>query len=146
MLFFEQQMNQSTDNMAKLEVWANMPVKDVERTREFFKQLGFKVNGSHESPEIASFIFSDDHFVIHFFRKDLFEKSAGNAVTETAKGSEIMFTIGAESQAAVDSFKEIVIKAGGAVVTEPTKIPEGYNFVFADLDDHRWNVFYRNPQ
>ena len=138
-------MNQLIDNMAKLEIWANMPVKDVERTRDFFKQLGFKVNGSHENPEIASFIFSDDHFVIHFFRQDIFEQSAGNTVFETSKGSEIMFTIGAESQVAVDSFKELVIKAGGKVVTEPTKIPEGYNFVFADPDAHRWNVFYRNP-
>lgn len=146
MIFSEQITNQSVNNMAKLEVWANMPVKDVERTRDFFKRLGFKVNGSHESPEIASFIFSDDHFVIHFFRQDMFEKSAGNAVSGTSQGSEIMFTIGAESKAAVDSFKEIVIKAGGTVVTEPTKIPEGYNFVFSDLDDHRWNVFYRNPQ
>ncbi|MCF0055281.1 VOC family protein [Dyadobacter sp. CY356] len=132
--------------MAKLEVWANMPVKDVERTRDFFKQLGFKVNGSDESLEIASFIFSDDHFVIHFFRQDIFEQSAKSAVFETYKGSEIMFTIGAESQAAVDSFKQKVIQAGGKVVTEPMNIPEGYNFVFADPDAHLWNVFYHNPQ
>lgn len=28
-------------------IWANMPVQDIERTRSFFTQLGFKPNPDH---------------------------------------------------------------------------------------------------
>jgi len=132
--------------MAKLEVWANMPVKDVKRTRDFFKKMGFKLNGSHDSDDIASFIFSDDHFVIHFFKEDKFVQTSGNESSDTSKTSEIMFTIAADSKTVVDDWCDKVKQAGGMIVTAPTEIPEGYNLVFADLDGHRWNVFFRNPQ
>ncbi|NIJ52372.1 VOC family protein [Dyadobacter arcticus] len=98
--------------MAKLEVWANMPVKDVERTRDFFKKMGFKVNGPHESADIASFIFSDDHFVIHFFKEDKFIQIARNESPDTSKTSEIMFTIAADNKAAVDEWYDKVKQAG----------------------------------
>ena len=132
--------------MAKMDVWANMPVKDIGKTYRFFSQLGFKVNGQHESKEVASFIFSEDHFVIHFFEHDHFAQNVGNAVFNPSVGSEILFTLAAESKAAVDQWRVKVVEAGGTIVTEPTEISEGYNLVFADLDDHRWNVFYRQPQ
>ena len=123
-----------------------MPVKDIEKTHHFFKQLGFKVNGSHESNEIASFIFSEDHFVIHFFEYDRFAQNVGHTVSNPPGGSEILFTLAAESKAVVDQWRAKVVEAGGTIITEPTEVPEGYNLVFADLDNHHWNVFYRKPQ
>ncbi len=125
-----------------MEIWANMPVRDIEKTRSFFKHLGFKVNGPHDNSELASFIFSEGHFVIHFFEHDTFEQNTKNDVADTSNVSEILFTIAAESEAAVDAWRKKVVEAGGTVVIEPEKIPQGYNFVFADLDGHRWNVFY----
>lgn len=132
--------------MAKMDVWANMPVKDIEKTHRFFKQLGFKVNGPHESNEVASFIFSEDHFVIHFFEYDRFAQNVGNTVSNPPVGSEILFTLAAESKVVVDQWRAKVVEAGGTIIIEPTEISEGYNLVFADLNGHRWNVFYRKPQ
>jgi predicted lactoylglutathione lyase len=128
--------------MGKLEVWANLPVKDVEKTREFFTKLGFKRNGSDDNKDLASFIFSDDHFVIHFFKQESFEEGAEISASDTSKGSEIMFTIGADSKQAVNEWRDNVEKAGGKIFLEPKDIKIGYNFGFADLDGHRWNVFY----
>lgn len=130
--------------MPKLEIWANMPVKDVEVTRRFFKDLGFKPNGGHESRDLASFVFSEDHFVIHFFHKDVFEKNSDVSASDASAGAEIIFTIGAATREEVDQWRDKVIKAGGTILTGPKEIPEGYNLVFSDPDGHRFNVFYWN--
>ncbi|MBE9461382.1 VOC family protein [Dyadobacter subterraneus] len=132
--------------MSKMEVWANLPVEDVEKTRQFFRQLGFKDNGPNDSEDLASFIFSEAHFAIHFFRKDRFKVSAGNAVSNTSVGSEILFTIAADSKADVDQWREKIVRLGGEIYDEPKDIiPYGYGLGFIDLDGHRWNVFFFNP-
>lgn len=128
--------------MAKLEVWANLPVKDVAKTRAFYRALEFTSNEDHENKLLTSFKFSDGNFVIHFFDEKQFFRDSDLQHNPAAAGHEIIFTLGAESKAAVDQWREKVVKAGGTIFSAPKEIPEGYTFVFGDPDGHRWNVFY----
>ena len=58
----------------KVQIWANLGVKNVERTEEFYTKLGFKKNAGQKSDELTSFLFGDDGFVIHFFKEDSLKK------------------------------------------------------------------------
>ena len=49
-------------------IWANLGVKDIQRTKEFYQSLGFQLNGSPSS-DLVSFYFGVDKFIIHFFEK-----------------------------------------------------------------------------
>ena len=49
-------------------IWANFVVKDVKRTNEFYTALGFTPNNMN-FPKLASFLFGDNKFVIHFFEQ-----------------------------------------------------------------------------
>lgn len=49
-------------------IWANLAVKNIERTQDFYLSLGFKLNGM-ASEGLVSFLFGDDEFLIHFFKK-----------------------------------------------------------------------------
>lgn len=126
------------------QVWANIPVQDVERIRKFYTDLGFKVNGGRESKELASFLVGHDDFVIHFFQKELFEQASGGPAANTEKGNEIMFTIGANSRKEVHTWAKHVLKAGGSLFSEPAEIGGNgwYGCGFADPEGHKWNVFY----
>lgn len=129
--------------MKPKKIWANLGVKDVELTRKFYATLGFERNGKHESKDLASFLIGDDNFVVHFFAKEVLEKFIGSEVADLNKGSEIIFTLGAESKAEVNAWAEEVRNAGGTIFSEPAEFGEGYyGFSFADLDGHKWNVFY----
>lgn len=119
-------------------IWANFSVKDAKRTHEFYTQLGLTPNGSLNDPKLASFFFSDNKFVIHFF-----EQGTGidNYFPSGSKTDEIVFTLSAETEEEVQEFEAKVKKAGGTIFQELRRDESGYyGFAFADPDGHKFNV------
>lgn len=120
-------------------IWANFSVKDAARTNEFYSQLGFTPNNVGNNPQLASFLFGDNNFVIHFFEQ-------GSKIDEyLAPGpnprNEIIFTLSAETEQEVNEWAESVKAAGGNIVQQAgTDESNYYGFVFADPDGHRFNV------
>ncbi|WP_343307030.1 VOC family protein [Chitinophaga niabensis] len=123
-------------------VWANLPVKDIERTNEFFLALGFTPNGDRTA-EIVSFIIAENKFIINFFQEEQFKTATESAIPDTKKSAEIIFSLSAESREEVNEWAQKVKKAGGTVFSEAQEIQGNmYNMAFADPDGHRWNVLY----
>lgn len=124
-------------------IWSNLAVSDLERTTQFYTELGFKPNGTHRSKELTSFLFGEDDFVIHFFLKDILKTSIKGEIADSQKANEIVFTLSAESKDQVDNWGKEVERAGGKIISKPEEFGKGYyGFVFADPDGHRFNVFY----
>ncbi|MEX2573259.1 MAG: VOC family protein [Balneolaceae bacterium] len=137
--------------MKTKKVWANLSVKDVQRTHEFYKVLGFRPNGEFPNEyELASFLVGEDDFVVHFFSRDSvqFKTSIGGEIADLSQGNEVMFTLSADSKEEIDQWAETVKKAGGSIFSKPQKIfQEGwYGCGFADPDGHKWNVFYNGKK
>ena len=127
--------------MKTKKIWANFGVSDLERTTNFYKQLGFKQNGASE--QLTSFFFGDENFIIHFFLKDILEPAMKGQIADTKAGNEIIFTLSADSKEEVNSWEKGVQQAGGTLVSKAEEFGEGYyGFVFADPDGHKFNVFY----
>ena len=118
-------------------IWANFSVQDVERTRKFYSQLGFTPNDTGNYPKLASFLFGDHNFVIHFFEK-------GSQIDEylpPATAGEIIFTLSSETEAEVKEWEQRVKNAGGTIFFESGRDAKGYyGFGFADPDGHKFNV------
>ncbi|GAA5521343.1 VOC family protein [Aliifodinibius salicampi] len=125
-------------------VWANLSVKDLEQTHVFYTKLGFRPNGEFSKENgLASFLVGQDDFVVHFFEEKRFKWSIDGEIADLDQGNEVMFTLSADSKEEVDEWAEAVKKAGGTVFSEPQAIMEKwYGCGFADLDGHKWNVFY----
>lgn len=125
-------------------VWINLPVKDLERSAAFFAGIGFSPNpGPGNSTRSASFTIGDDQVVLILFVENVFTGFTDNALCDTAKGTEVLFSLGAESREQVDKLAEKVRKAGGELYCEPVE-SQGlmYGFGFCDPDGHRWNVLF----
>ena len=124
--------------MKAQKIWANFSVKDVERTRAFYNQLGFTPNKGNNYPKLASFLFGDDEFVIHFFEQ-------GSQIDEYlppgSKNSEIIFTLSAETEAEIKEWANKVKEAGGRIFNEAGRDGTNhYGFTFADPDGHKFNI------
>ncbi|GAB3517351.1 VOC family protein [Emticicia fontis] len=127
--------------MKPKKIWANFGVQDLERTTQFYKQLGFKSNGA--SDQLTSFFFGEEDFIIHFFLKEVLEPNTMGKLIDAKAGNEIIFTISADTKEEVDAWAEEIQEAGGTLVSKPEAFGEGYyGFVFADPDGHKFNVFH----
>lgn len=134
--------------MKPKKIWANLGVKDIARTQEFYLKLGFKLNGN-PSKELVSFLFGEGDFIIHFFEKKKLETSLEGRCADLKKGSEVMFSFSAENKAEYDSWVKEIQLAGGTILFDSnTNRKEYYEkngffvCVFADPDGHKFNLLY----
>ncbi|MFT3822601.1 MAG: VOC family protein [Chitinophagaceae bacterium] len=128
--------------MKTKKIWANFGVEDLERTTQFYKQLGFKQNGVSNN-QLTSFFFGEENFIIHFFLKEALEPGMKGQLIDTKNGNEIIFTLSADSKEDVNNWEKAVQQAGGTIVSRPEEFGAGYyGFVFTDPDGHKFNVFY----
>lgn len=122
-------------------IWANFAVTDLERTRKFYNEIGFKFKG--KSDDLVSFLVGGNDFLIHFFLKEKIEANTKIKFSNTTESNEIMFTLSAETKQQVNNWAEEIEKAGGKMISQPEEFGKGYyGFVFADPDGHTFNVFF----
>lgn len=125
------------------ELWLNLPVKDIDKSKAFFTRIGFSFNEDRESETMAAMIVGEKKVPVMLIEESTFKNFIRHNITDTKKSSEIIISFDAESRKEVDELAQKVEKAGGTVFGEPSEI-EGwmYGCAFTDLDGHRWNALY----
>lgn len=120
-------------------IWANLAVKDLERTTKFYKSLGFQHKGT-QAGQLTSISFGKNGFIINFFLKKVLETNSRSKISNTKSGNEVIFTLCAKTRKEVDDWVKIVKNAGGKITVKPYKIGTGCTFVFSDPDGHKFNI------
>ncbi len=126
------------------QIWINLPAKNVSKSREFFIEMGFTLNERFgNSEDTASLFVGDKKVVLMLFKEATFKGFTRNEIADTKQGTEVLFSIDAESREEVDELAVKAKKAGGSIYGEPGE-KDGwmYGCGFSDLDGHRWNVLY----
>ena len=126
------------------EIWLNLPVKDVQRSKAFFEAIGFIFNEPRSTGnDMACMYAGEKKFVVMLIREAMFAGFSKNNLTDTSQSSEILISYDAESREEVDAIAKKVVTAGGTMFGEPGE-SQGwmYGCGFSDPDGHRWNVLY----
>ncbi|TKC05585.1 extradiol dioxygenase [Pedobacter polaris] len=127
------------------EIWANLPVADISKSVDFFTKMGFTKNDKFPFTDtMASFFIGEkSKFVMMLFRNDILEGFSANKISDTLKGTEVLFSIDAESPAEVDEMLQKAADAGGKIYAKGGE-KDGwmYGGGFIDLDGHRWNLLH----
>ena len=126
------------------DVWLNLPVSDLARSVRFFTEIGFALNpGPGNSEQSASFTIGAKKVVLMLFKQEVFSGFANHALSDTGKGTEVLFSLGADSRDQVDDMANRAKSAGGTVFAEPREANGFmYGCGFCDPDGHRWNVLF----
>lgn len=128
--------------MAK-EIWLNLPVKDINKTKEFFTKIGFAPQEKQPCPEMCGFYVGEKQMSVMFVEEGMFKMFSQNPIADTKTSSEILISFDAESRDEIDETARKVFEAGGTIFSEPQEIQGWmYGFAFADLDGHRWNQIF----
>jgi uncharacterized protein len=92
------------------DVWINLPVNDLAQSVAFFTHIGFAPNpGPGNSARSASFTIGEKKVVLMLFVQDVFSGFTQNALSAPAQGSEVLFSLGADSREQVDDLVNRVV-------------------------------------
>jgi len=126
-------------------VFVNLPVKDLNKSKEFFSKLGFTFNPQFTDKNAACMVISEDNYamlLVESFFKTFTKKEIANA----KKSTEVLVALSAESKEKVD---EMLNKALAAGAKEPRE-PQDHGFMYGrsleDLDGHIWEIFWMDPK
>ncbi|MEG9328473.1 VOC family protein [Salinimicrobium catena] len=129
-------------------IWANFGVQDVQRTKEFYQKLGFKLNGK-PTEDLVSFFFGEENFIIHFFEEERLKSSLEGEMSDPNQGNEIIFSLSSKTKEEFDRWITEIKEAGGKIIFDSNKDRKKYYdengyyvCVFSDPDGHKFNLLY----
>lgn len=122
-------------------VFVNLPVKDLEKTKEFFGKLGFKFNPMFTDENGACMVISDDNYAMLLTEKFFKGFIPGREICD-AKSTETLVALALESRAKVDEIVQKAVAAGGSEYREKQDYGWMYGRAFQDINGHIWEPFF----
>ena len=122
-------------------IFVNLPVKDLNKTVEFFTKLGFTFNPQFTDENATCMIVGKDIFVMLLVEK-FFKTFTKKEISDTTKNTEAIVALSAQSREEVDQMMEKVINAGGREARDPQDHGWMYGRSFEDNNGHLWEIFY----
>ena len=126
--------------MAK-KIFVNLPVKDLDKSIEFFTKLGFDFNPKFTDKNATCMIIGENIFAM-LLVENFFKTFIKKDISDTKKTTEVLLGLSAENREEVDEMINNVIKAGGKESKPPQDQGWMYGRSFEDIDGHIWEVFY----
>lgn len=130
--------------MAK-QIFVNLPVKDLGKTIEFFKKLGFEFNPQFTDENATCMVVNENIFVMLLVEK-FFKTFTQKEICDTTKNTEVITALSTETREKVDQMLENVIKAGGKEYRKPQDHGWMYGRSFEDLNGHIWEIIYMDEK
>jgi len=125
-------------------IFINLPVKDLNKSMDFFKKLGFTFNPQFTDETAACMVISEDIFSM-LLTHPKFKSFAPNPIVDATKSTEVLITLSCESRDEVDDMVRKATAAGGKTFRPPHDYGFMYGHAFQDLDGHIWEVFWMDP-
>lgn len=131
--------------MSKM-IFVNLPVKDLNRSTEFFGRLGFTFNKQFTDENATAMEIDKDNGIYAMLLVEPFFKGfTKKEIADATKTTEAIIALGLESRAAVDELADKALASGGSPANDP--MDEGYMYgrSFQDPDGHLWEVMWMDP-
>ncbi|MDO8827852.1 VOC family protein [Methylophaga sp.] len=126
------------------QIYVNLPVKNLNKSIEFFTQLGYTFNAQFTDETATCMIVSEDIFVM-LLTEAKFQTFTAKAICDATKSTEVLLCLSCESRAGVDGMVSKAVAAGGTTYNEPQDHGFMYAHGFQDLDGHIWELIYMEP-
>jgi predicted lactoylglutathione lyase len=126
------------------QIFVNLPVKDVSRTRAFFSALGYSFNEQFSNENAVCMVVSDTIRVM-LLVEGFFQTFTKKPVADATKGTEVLVCLSCESRAEVDALVAKALAAGGTAPNAPQDHGFMYAHGYEDLDGHLWEFVHMDP-
>lgn len=125
-------------------VYINLPVGDLDRSRRFFEALGFSFNDAFGDDTALAMTISE-RCVAMLLTHEKFASFTPRPIADAHASSEVLTALQLDSREDVDRMVATALANGAGAVREPEDHGFMYGHAFADPDGHIWEPFWMDP-
>ena len=122
-------------------VFINLPVQDLNRSKQFFQGLGFSFNPQFTDDKAGCMVVSDSIFVM-LLTGAYFKSFIDTEICDAHCSTEVLIALDAESAEEVKQFISKAESLGGKIYAPAKDHGFMYQHSFADPDGHKWEMAY----
>jgi len=123
------------------QIFVNLPVRDLARSRAFFDSLGFEFNPQFSNPDGACMILGENIFAMLLVER-FFQTFTSKPLSDARETTEVLTCLSCESREEVDALVAKALAAGGRAPNPKQDHGFMYGHGFEDLDGHIWELAY----
>ena len=125
-------------------IFVNLPVKDLDKSKEFFTKIGFTINPQFTDETAACVVISEEIYAM-ILSHEKFKEFTGKPIADATKTTEVITCLSFDSKEKVNALADDAIKAGGSKSREAMDYGFMYGRSFNDLDGHIWEAIWMDP-
>ena len=126
------------------EIFVNLPIADMERSRKFFGALGFSFNPQFTNDQGACMVIADNIFAM-LLVKPFFRTFIDTEIADAREMTEVLVCLSCKSREEVDELVRKAVTAGGKAHRQPQDHGFMYGHGFHDPDGHVWELVHMDP-
>ena len=128
------------------QIFVNLPVKDLNKSKQFFSALGYTFNPQFSNENGACMIISEDSIFAMLLAEPFFKSFIDKQIANAHEVTEVLTCLSCESRQEVDDLVAKALAAGGKAPRAPQDHGFMYAHGFEDLDGHIWELAYMSGQ
>lgn len=125
-------------------IFVNLPVRNLDKSKAFFTQLGFVFNPQFTGETAACMIVAENIYVM-LLTEEKFKTFTPKEICDATRSTEVLVCLSSESRETVDEMVRKAVAAGGTTYNEPQDHGFMYGHGFQDLDGHIWEIMFMEP-
>ena len=125
-------------------MFVNLAVEDLDRSVEFFTELGFTFDPRF-TDETATAMVVNDQATVMLLVRDRFKDFTKKELADPGATTEAIMALSASSRQDVDAFADKALQIGGSPANEPMEMDFMYGRSFQDPDGHLWEIVWMDP-
>jgi uncharacterized protein len=123
------------------QIFVNLPVVDLPRSKAFFESLGYRFNPQF-SNELGACLVLGENLHAMLLTRPFFQGFTDKPVADAHQSVQVLTCLSCESRAEVDALVAKARAAGAAVPRPPQDHGFMYGHGFEDLDGHVWELAF----
>ncbi len=131
--------------MANKQIFVNLAVKNLDKSKAFFAALGYTFNEKFTDANAACLVIQEDSIHAMLLVEDFFKTFTSKRIADTATSTEVLLCLSCDSRAEVDALVAKAVAAGGTTPRAPQDYGFMYGHGFQDIDGHLWELMYVDP-
>jgi predicted lactoylglutathione lyase len=130
--------------MSHQQIFVNLAVKDLPKSRAFFESLGYHFNPQFSNDQGACLVLGETLFAM-LLTEPFFQGFTKKPVSDAKKATEVLVCLSCDSRAHVDDLVAKALAAGGQAPNPVQDLGFMYGHGFEDLDGHQWELVHMDP-